>query len=309
LQLSLALIFGNRVNPLTDGGAKMTGLVRKAALLGACGLTAASVSLAGLPDGTNSKLFVTGGAQTTSLPVCVTGPNDVAPDPGGPTRSPFTGVTSSCPGPTSRTVVVQDFSGAAVIGALVKVSFSECCDIQLCNVAGSQAGVTHDIATHTVSGFTQGPDGSFTFIVVGTGNNMEDGSPPTQEGCGVLAAGHNARLVRITADVGSGDVPIEDAQAYVYNMDGTGIGAPGGTANTVSANDAFRNLGDANAANLGGQKKGRSDFGRSALPFTPDTNIEAYDAFINLTEGNYLTLGNQSILRCPGGLLGVHVCP
>jgi hypothetical protein len=113
--------------------------------------------------------------------------------------------------------------------------------------------------------------------------------------------------VRITADVGSGDVPIEDAQAYVYNMDGTGtIG--GGPSNTVSAGDAFRNLNDANSAELMGQKKGRSDFGQSAPPFTPDTNVEAYDAFINLTEGNYLSLGNQSILRCPG-TLGVHVCP
>lgn len=276
----------------------MTGLLRKAALLGACGLVSVGTALAGVPDPSQSSLTSSLGT-VNNIPVSYLRGDGVTPAPG---ASPTEGAN---PGPTQRTITVRDFSGNPISGALVKVSFGDCCDVELCSASG-QAGVSNDIVGHIVSGFSNA-GGQFTFIVVGAAQNVKSNTLPAgyQDGCVPFTGAFPsaAKTTRVFANVGAGDVLIKQATSYVYNADGSangGLGPSGGGA-TVSAGDAGRVLND--ALSLGGANpRGRDDFNHNGL-------VTAGDAGLLLNE--VLNGGGSAVAVCGAGTVGnrVATCP
>jgi hypothetical protein len=116
----------------------MTGLVRKATLLSVCGLLAASVAFANVPD--PSQSIVPAG-------VSVVGQAAGVADPLG-----------------AFTVTVKDLAGNNIANSSVVVDFSGMSDIVLCSA--SLDGSTVDCALSTVRAFTNG-SGNVTFRVLG----------------------------------------------------------------------------------------------------------------------------------------------
>jgi len=123
----------------------MTGLVRKATLLTAAGLLAASAAMAGVPSAANS---------TTPPCFSIVGSKVGVPDPSG-----------------TFTVIVRDLANNPLSGASVVVDLSGCSELAICDdQLDANALVT--CASKTTRKFTDGL-GSVTFIVLGGGN----GSP------------------------------------------------------------------------------------------------------------------------------------
>lgn len=235
----------------------MTGLVRKAALLSACGLTmAAGAAFAGIPDATFSEITpisATGTAGVRTIPVVYLGSDNVTPQVGAATEG-------ANPGPNQRTVTVRDFANNPISGALVKINFGLCCDVELCSATG-QAGVTADIVGNVVSGFTNA-GGQFVFTIAGAGQNVNVTGVSFPDGCvsGVAVLNPALKTVKVTANVGSGDVLIKQPTGYVFNQDGGangGVGPSGGSA-SLTGLDISRSLND--ALDLGALTRGRSDF-------------------------------------------------
>jgi len=123
----------------------MTGLVRKATLLTAAGLLAASAAMAGVPSAANS-----------TTPSCV----------------PLVGSSAGVPDAFGTfTVIVRDLANNPLSGASVVVDLSGCSELALCNdQLDANALVT--CISKTTRKFTDGL-GSVQFIVLGGGN----GSP------------------------------------------------------------------------------------------------------------------------------------
>jgi hypothetical protein len=123
----------------------MTGLVRKATLLTAAGLLAASAAMAGVPSAANS-----------TTPSCV----------------PLVGSSAGVPDAFGTfTVIVRDLANNPLSGASVVVDLSGCSELALCNdQLDANALVT--CLSKTTRKFTDGL-GSVQFIVLGGGN----GSP------------------------------------------------------------------------------------------------------------------------------------
>jgi len=114
----------------------MTGMIRKATLLVALGLVAASTAMAGIPDAAHC---------TVPTWVEVVGTNAGVPDPRG-----------------TFTVTVRDIGNIPISGSVVTLNFTACTDMKLC----SGAGVTCPFAL--VSATTLG-SGVATFTVIGGG--------------------------------------------------------------------------------------------------------------------------------------------
>lgn len=137
----------------------MTGLVRKASLLTACGLVVAAAAMAGVPSPGNST-------KPAYVQLVGTSGTNVA-DPGG-----------------SFTVTVRDFNNVAIVNSQVVVDFINCFDSNLCSaVVGA---VTLDCPSRTVRGFTDGT-GSITFDILGAANNLS-GQPGAAAGCANIIA-------------------------------------------------------------------------------------------------------------------------
>lgn len=136
----------------------MTGLVRKATLLVACGLLAASAAMAAVPSPANS-----------TCPPCVNlvGTSAGVADPAG-----------------SVTVTVRDLANVPINNSLVVLDLSGCSGLQLCD---TQPGFTVDCGTQTVRGFT-GPGGTITFKVIGHANTLCDAAPRNALNCGKIFA-------------------------------------------------------------------------------------------------------------------------
>jgi hypothetical protein len=136
----------------------MTGLVRKATLLVACGLLAASAAMAAVPSPANS-----------TCPPCVNlgGSSGGAADPA-----------------VSVTVTVRDLANVPINNSLVVLDLSSCSGLQLCD---NQPGFTVDCATQTVRGFT-GPGGTISFKVIGHANSPCDAAPRNPYNCGKIFA-------------------------------------------------------------------------------------------------------------------------
>jgi len=209
----------------------MTGLVRKATLLGVCGLIFAGVAYANVPDPAHSSLntFVFVGGRATP---------SAGPDP-----------------TVAYTVTVRDFANNPIAGSNVQLNFGACTDTKLClgttgvNCTGGSGG------TPIVAGLTNA-SGAITFSVMGASNNWGDnahcpasGSPTPQ----VLCPGAGAACVTIYAD----GVILGHATAIDYDEDGANS-APG----SVNAADLSKLKTDITGCSLVSPIRyvGRSDF-------------------------------------------------
>ncbi len=137
----------------------MTGLVRKATLFSVCGLLAAGVALADVPDPVNSSVVVT--FESQPLNGVYLGGHDGA----------------GTPDPSSEVLVtVKDLANNPIMGSIVVIDFSGCNDVHLCNtqVDGSIA----DCATKTARMSTD-VLGQAHFKLVGWGDHVAslNGSP------------------------------------------------------------------------------------------------------------------------------------
>jgi hypothetical protein len=207
----------------------MTGLVRKATLLGVCGLMAAATALANVPDPAHSTcpnwLFVVGRVN-------------------GGTNTDAVGLA---------TVTVRDFANNPIANALVKIDFSGCCDINLCSAV--VAGQTVDCANRRVTGFTNNV-GVFQFTILGAAKdpgNIVPCAPPGNciyGGCGLNG-------VSIVANAGTGDVKLCNVTAVCLDLNGAAT--PAGS-NGTSIGDVANEFNLFGARALGQPYKGRGDF-------------------------------------------------
>jgi len=131
----------------------MTGLVRKATFLVACGVLVASAAMASVPSPANS-----------TVPACINlvGSNGAAADPAG-----------------AFTVTVKDLANVPINNSLVVVDLSACSGLQICT---NQPGFTVDCPTQTLRGFT-GAGGTITFNIIGHANSPCDAAPRNAYNC------------------------------------------------------------------------------------------------------------------------------
>ena len=204
----------------------MTGLVRKATLLGVCGLIFAGVASASVPDPTKSSvpLFVkVGGKQTT---------NPALAD-----------------GSLGFTVTVRDFGNNPIAGANVEVNFQNCTDTRLCSFnLGAQ---TVDCINRAVRATTNAA-GQVSFSILGGSTNASPPAPPA------IAPGSGSGCVRIFAE----GIQLGVATSVLYDQDGAvpplGVGAL--FRNGVKGSDLPTILSELGSAAAGAPYRGRSDF-------------------------------------------------
>jgi len=162
----------------------MTGLVRKATLLGVCGLLIAAVASANVPDPSKSTVpgFIkVGGAQTTA----------------------------GVPDPTiTYTVTVRDFANNPIAGSNVELNFSNCSDTKLCTAV--VAGQTVDCTNKAVRATTNA-SGLAIVKVLGGANNPGTAVPPA------IWPGAGLGCVRVYAD----GIQIGTATAVDYDQNGS----------------------------------------------------------------------------------------
>ncbi|MBI5709677.1 MAG: hypothetical protein HZC42_05130 [Candidatus Eisenbacteria bacterium] len=176
----------------------MTGLVRKATLLTACGMLVAAAVMAGVPSPINS---------TKPSYIDVVGTNSGVPDPYG-----------------TFTIVVRDLGSNPIANSQVVLDFLACTDMNLCGDA--VAGQTLDCPTRTVRGFTDGT-GSITFTVVGAAKNLGAAAGPGAGCVNILADG--VSLIHATATeidengaISTNGVEVTDLSAWLKDL-GTGF--------------------------------------------------------------------------------------
>ena len=176
----------------------MTGLVRKATLLTACGMLVAAAAMAGVPSPINS---------TKPSYIDVVGTNAGTPDPWG-----------------TFTIVVRDLGSNPIANSQVVLDFLACTDMDLCSAV--VAGQTVDCPTMTVRGFTDAL-GSITFTVLGAARNTGAAAGPGGGCVNVLADG--VSLIHATAteidengDVTTNGVEVTDLSAWLKDL-GTGF--------------------------------------------------------------------------------------
>lgn len=167
----------------------MNGLVRKAALLGACGLFMASVASAAVPDPAHSTVpaFIrAGGAQTA---------------------------VGGVPDPTvAFTITVRDFLNNPISGSNVEVNYSNCSDTKLCTAV--VAGRTVDCTNRAVRSSTNA-SGQVSLSILGGSTNGGTTIPPA------IAAGAGSGCIRVYAD----GIQLATATSIVYDQNGS---LPGG---------------------------------------------------------------------------------
>jgi hypothetical protein len=175
----------------------MTGLVRKASLITACGLLVAAVASASVPDPAHS---------TKPSFIVLVGTNAGTADPNG-----------------SFTVVVRDVANNPIPNSQVIVDFGACSDSRLCS---SDVSKTVDCPTETIRGFTDGT-GSITFDVVGAGKNTGAAAGPGA-GCANITA-DGVSLIHPTVNVydengaqTTAGMEVTDLSAFLKDL-GTGF--------------------------------------------------------------------------------------
>jgi hypothetical protein len=154
------------------GTFRLTGWVRNAMLLGACGFFCAASASASHPDPNKicvpEYIFVVGRIN------------------GGATTDPA-GLSS---------VTIIDAFNNPISGATVIIDFSGCCDIDLC-----PTGAGHNCAARTVSGITNGA-GVYSFTVLGAARDPGNLVPPAQYG------GCGANGVHVFVNAGTGNIEL-----------------------------------------------------------------------------------------------------
>jgi len=123
----------------------MTGLVRRATLITAAGLLAATAAMAGVPSATTST-------QPGGLVIKVVG-HGSPPDPAG-----------------NITYTIRDASNNPVPGSVVILNFAACGDVRVCS-SDVGTGMTVNCGAKTVTGVTNG-SGQVTMVVAGSGNGV-----------------------------------------------------------------------------------------------------------------------------------------
>lgn len=198
----------------------MTGLVRKATLLGVCGLLAASAAMANVPSPTNSTVpsYINIGGKVSLV--------------GGPDPS------------IAYTVVVKDALGAVIAGSLVELNLQNCTDADLCTAV--VAGETVDCVNKAVRGNTNAT-GQITFSILGAGFNPGNLVPPA------IFAGAGLNCMRVFAD------GTQLNQATVIHNDPNGNKSGAGNNGTNGLDLAVFKT-DLGAAGLGAPYRGRSDY-------------------------------------------------
>jgi hypothetical protein len=170
----------------------MTGLVRKATLLSVCGLLAAGVAFANVPDPVHSTIVATFGGTYYGIPL---GGSDLT--------------TSD---PSSQLVVtVKDLANNPIANSTVIVDFSACSDVQICDT--QLDGSTADCATKTVRMATNGA-GQATFYIVGHADVAADADGSNLGAVTVYADGVN--LYDAAEDVNGAGL-----NAACYDLDGS----------------------------------------------------------------------------------------
>jgi hypothetical protein len=227
------------------GGATMTGLVRKATLLGACGLFCAASALANVPapDKSCAPAYILVVGRTSG---------GAATDPAG-----------------LSSVTVRDAFNNPIAGATVTIDFSGCCDINLC-----PTGVGHNCAARTVSGLTNA-SGVYSFTVLGAAKDPGNLVPPAQYG----GCGHNG--VHIYANAGTGNVELVDRGPSCTAGTGlppTGVtldlnGAAGGS-NGTSGSDVSNEINLFGSISGGAPYKGRGDINLDGVISGADVSAE-----------------------------------
>jgi hypothetical protein len=177
----------------------MTGVIRKATLLAAIGLLAATVGMARVPDYTRC---------TFPAFIKVVGTKGTVPDPAG-----------------TFSITMRDMGNFPIIGCVVTLDFTACTDMRLCN----GAGVTCTPAM--VSGTTNG-SGVVTFTVVGGGRHPGGTFAGPGAGCvemrgdGYLMGVATAIVYDLngaTAGTGKNGVLITDLPLFLNDWHGTGL--------------------------------------------------------------------------------------
>jgi len=126
----------------------MTGLVRRATLITAAGLLAATAAMAGVPSATTSS-------QPTGLVIKIVG-HGSPPDPAG-----------------NITYTIRDASNNPVPGSVVIANFAACGDVHVCS-SDVGTGMTVNCGAKTVTGVTNA-SGQITIVVAGTGTTSNVG--------------------------------------------------------------------------------------------------------------------------------------
>jgi hypothetical protein len=154
----------------------MTGLIRRAALLSAVGVVAASAAMAGIPSATFSSI-----GSNINVGGHAGGPSILATDP-----------------LSVKTMTIRDGNNALVgAGVQVIIDFSGCSDM---NLTTGQAGLV--CGSRTISALTNG-SGVVTFNVSGAANTTNASDPNPGEGCASVTAGG---VPLGTLSVGSADL-------------------------------------------------------------------------------------------------------
>ena len=197
----------------------MTGLVRKATLLTAAGLLAASAAMAGVPSPTNS---------TTPLCISLVGSLAGAPDAVG-----------------SFNIVVRDLANNPLNGASVVIDLSGCNDLSICDDQ-LDANALVNCGAKTTRKFTNAL-GQVSFIVLGGSNG--GGNASSLLGAGrIYANGTQIQAPTVSAfDLdGAGGVGANDLSAWLGDF---GSGQPYGRSDydcsgNIGANDLSLWLGE-----------------------------------------------------------------
>jgi hypothetical protein len=198
----------------------MNGLVRKIALLGACGLlmVVASVASAAVPDPAHSSVpaFIrAGGAQT----------NAGVPDP-----------------TLAITITVRDFLNNPISGSNVEINYSNCSDTKLCTAV--VAGRTVDCTNRAVRASTNA-SGQVSVSILGASTNAGTTVPPA------IAGGAGSGCIRVYAD----GIQLATATSIDYDQNGSLVGGNG-----VNALDLSIAKNDVGASGLGAAYRGRTDY-------------------------------------------------
>jgi len=247
----------------------MTGLVRKALLLGVCGLYVAGAAMANVPDPTKSSA-----------------PNFIL------LVGKINGGTTDDPAGT-RTVTVRDFANNPIAGATVTVDFSGCCDINLCST-----GTGHNCAARTVSGVTNA-SGQYTFTPLGAAKDPGNLVPPAEYG------GCGASGVHIYANAGTGNVELKGTQPGPgLGLPPTGVtidlNGAGGGSNGTSGSDVSNLINLFGAVSLGAPYKGRGDTNF-------DLQISGADVSAEIAHFGRLSL--LAAVGCTGAFCAKPACP
>lgn len=153
------------------------------------------------------------------------------------------GTWQGVPDPTGRyTVIVRDAAGIVCPDVRVTLDFINCSDIRL--AMNQAANATLQCANDAIAVVTN-TLGEATFTVVGASNAFACGAP-------MCPAGAGAGCVRICA----GGVPLGNATAVVYDLDGVSPGAEDG----INALDFDYVRNEIACAGIGGPYHGRADY-------------------------------------------------